>query len=66
MDHTFSLLFFLKKDNRITGTKSPIFLRITVNGKRVEQSVKRSIEHERWDTKAGRVKGNGAETLGNK
>lgn len=58
MNHTFSLLFYLKKDTRSSSKKAPIHLRITVNGKRAEQSVKRSIEPERWDAKAGRVKGN--------
>ncbi|MFY0653023.1 MAG: site-specific integrase [Cyclobacteriaceae bacterium] len=32
-----------------------------MNGKRSEQSIKRSIEPERWDSKGGRVKGNRAD-----
>jgi site-specific recombinase XerD len=57
MNHTFSVLFYIKKDTRSKSTKAPIFLRITVDGKRSEQSVKRSIEPERWDARAGCVKG---------
>ncbi|HHP7240068.1 MAG TPA: Arm DNA-binding domain-containing protein [Cyclobacteriaceae bacterium] len=37
-----------------------ILFRITVGGKRTKQSTKRFIEPERWDSRAGRVKGNKA------
>ncbi len=58
MEHTFSTIFYLKKDIRSSSSKSPIILRITVNGKRAELSTKRSIEPSKWDAKAGKVKGN--------
>lgn len=61
MNHTYSLLFYIKKDTRISTKKAAILFRITVDGKRTEQSTKRSIEPERWDSKAGRVKGNKAD-----
>lgn len=61
MEHTYSLLFYIKRDTRFSKKQAPIFFRITVNGKRSEQSIKRSIEPERWDSKAGRVKGNRAD-----
>lgn len=61
MNHTYSILFYLKKEARSTNNKVSIILRITVDGKRAEQSTKRSIEPERWDSKAGRVKGNKAD-----
>jgi len=57
-NHTYSLLFYLKKDPRTTINTARILSRITVNGKRAELSVKRSIEPERWDSKHGQVKGN--------
>ena len=61
MNHTFSILFYLKKDFRKKSNKAHIFFRITVDGKRSEQSIQRMIEIERWDAKAGRVRGNRAD-----
>jgi len=58
MNHTFSVLFYIRKDKRVRSEKAPIYLRITVNGKRSEQSIKRSIDTERWDSDLGYVKGN--------
>jgi len=58
MDHTFRVLFFLKQDSRFVKTSAPIYLRITVNGKRAEQSTKQIIDPKRWDPSSGRVKGN--------
>ena len=50
MNHTFSILFYIRKDNRVRSERAPLYLRITVNGKRAEQSIKRSIDTERWDS----------------
>ena len=58
MNHTFSILFYIRKDKRVRSERAPIYLRITVNGKRAEQSIKRSIDTERWDSDLGYVKGN--------
>lgn len=58
MNHTFSVLFFLRKDNRLERTELPIYFRVTVDGKRAEQSCRRSIEPSRWNGRDGRVKGN--------
>lgn len=41
--------------------KAPIYCRVTVNGKRAEISLKRSIEPERWIAAAGMVKGKSEE-----
>lgn len=57
MDHSFSILFIPRKSKDSTKP-SPIYARITVNGKRVEISAKRSIDQNRWDARSGRVKGN--------
>ncbi len=54
---TFGISFFIKK-YRSTDGKSPIYARITVNGKRVDLSIKRKVEFERWDENRGTVKGN--------
>jgi integrase len=58
MNHTFSILFYIRKDKRVRSERAPIYLRITVNGKRAEQSIKRSIDTERWDSDLGYIKGN--------
>jgi Phage integrase SAM-like domain/Arm DNA-binding domain len=63
---TYSALFWLNKA-RLRNNEVPIFLRITINGKRAEISLKRSIEPAQWNTKTSRAKGNSeqARTLNN-
>ncbi|UOE52460.1 site-specific integrase [Mucilaginibacter sp. SMC90] len=57
MKTNFSLLFYLKKPkNYIDGTV-PIYLRITVNGKRAETTTARSCDPLQWSSKTGRLKG---------
>ena len=57
MNKTFGLLFYLKKSKVDAQGKCPIYLRITVDGKRTEISIKRSIEAERWSNQANKVIG---------
>ena len=52
----FSLLFFLKKQKNLKGSQL-IYLRITVNGQRVEWSTKRECAPSKWNAAAGRAKG---------
>ena len=40
---TFNILFFIKKSKLLRNGQAPIYLRITINGKRSEISIKRSI-----------------------
>lgn len=47
----FSILFFIKKIKLLKNGEAPICLRITVNGKRAEVQIKRSIEVSRWNAK---------------
>jgi len=58
---TFSLLFFIRKERKNTDGEAPIFLRITINGKRAEISIKRYIDPDKWDSKANKAKGNKSE-----
>ena len=58
MSKTFGLLFYLKKSKVDTQGKAPIYLRITVNGKRSEISIKRRTDINKWCNKANKVKGN--------
>ena len=58
MNKTFGLLFYVKRAKIDNNGKAPIYVRITIDGIRSELSIKRSIEIERWNTEAGKVKGN--------
>jgi len=55
---TFNLLFFIRKERTNSDGEAPIFLRITINGKRAEISIKRYIDPNKWDNKANKAKGN--------
>jgi len=51
-NQTFTILFWIKK-NQIRNGCAPIYCRVTLNGRRAEISVKRYIEPEKWNNKAG-------------
>ena len=57
MKTNFSLLFYLKKPKNHKSGVVPIYLRITVNGKRAETSTGRECEPTLWNSTAGRFKG---------
>lgn len=57
MNKTFGLLYYLKKSKVNTQGKAPIYLRITIDGKRTEISTKRSIEIEKWNSQSNRAIG---------
>lgn len=59
---TFSILFFIKKSKLLKNGTAPIYLRVTVNGKRSEISIKRSILPKLWDTIRNKAKGNAKES----
>jgi len=61
-NNTFGVAFYLKKQKTTQAGKSPIYARITVNGKRIEISVKRSIEENNWNATKGMAKGSREET----
>jgi len=58
MKTNFSLLFYLKKPKNYAKGGAPIYLRITVDGKRAELSASRKCEPTLWNTKKGHVTGN--------
>ncbi|MBZ4036761.1 site-specific integrase [Flavobacterium sp. 17A] len=60
---TFGVLFYLKTQKISAQGSAPICARITVNGKRTEISVKRSINANEWDVRKGLPKGNRKETV---
>ena len=57
MINAFHHSFFLKKPKGYDNGPVPIYLRITVSGKRSEISIKRKIEPIKWKSNAGRMKG---------
>ena len=58
---TFSQLYFVRKNRKNANNEVPIYLRILVNGKSVDFSVKRSIKLNQWDHDSGTVKGKSKE-----
>lgn len=52
-----NVLFYLKKTKVNRAGEAPIYLRITVNSKRSEMSIKRNVKENIWDSKSQRVKG---------
>ncbi|WP_158796072.1 Arm DNA-binding domain-containing protein [Pedobacter sp. L105] len=55
--NTFGVPFYLKKQKATQAGKPPIYARITVNSKRIEISVKCSIEENKWNPVKGMVRG---------
>jgi len=57
MSNSFSLLFYIKRSKADHSGKVNIYFRITVNGKRSELSIRRKVHVDKWNSKAGKVKG---------
>ena len=57
MRSTFSILFYLKKNNVKKSGYAPLMVRITINGVSAPFSLKTEAKPGDWDTKAGRVRG---------
>ena len=58
--HSFSVNFFVRRNREAFG-KVPLYVRITVDGKEIDFSIKKSIEVSQWDQKAQRLRGNSME-----
>lgn len=56
-DTTFGVTFFTRLNSK-KSDKALVFVRITVNGRRSEISLKRRVSQQLWDTSKGKVKGN--------
>jgi site-specific recombinase XerD len=61
METRLSILFYGKTTKKTTDNLVPIYLRITINGKRFETSTQRYVERSKWSTDAGRMKGTSEE-----
>lgn len=57
MRNLVSILFYLKKSKMDSLGKTFIYLRITVDGKRCEKSIRRKIHVNQWNSDANCVKG---------
>jgi len=58
MEHRISTLFNVRTSKKNSDGLAPVYLRITVNGQRLEQSVQRFVDSAQWSRAAGRLKGN--------
>jgi len=61
MSTTLSILFYGKKSRITKDNLLPIYLRVTINGERVELSTQRYVHKDKWSVEMGRVKGNSEE-----
>ncbi len=52
-----SILFYAKRAKATTDGLIPIYLRVTVDGQRIEISTKRYVEASKWSIEQGRMKG---------
>ncbi|QTE35837.1 site-specific integrase [Mucilaginibacter gossypii] len=57
MKSNFHLLFYIRKQKNYKGGAMPIYMRITVNGKRADMSAGRECEPAKWNSHAGRAIG---------
>ena len=62
MKTNFSLLFYMKKQKNYQSGKAPIYLRITVDGKRCEVTTGRCCDPVQWNPTSGRCNGKKEET----
>lgn len=63
LNNTFGIAFYLKKQKATQSGKCPVYARITVNSKRIEISVKRSVEENNWNAGKGMARGSRQEIV---
>lgn len=61
MEYRISSLFYIRKTKMTRDKLAPIYIRITINGQRIDQGIQRYVEVARWIAAAGRAKGNSVE-----
>jgi len=57
MNSNFHLLFYIRKQKNYKGGAMPIYMRITVNGKRADMSAGRDCDPNKWNSHSGRAIG---------
>jgi hypothetical protein len=55
--NTFGMFFFIKKNRKDKQGKAPIYVRITLNGKRSDMALKHNLSEINWNSKRGIAKG---------
>lgn len=63
MKNTFNFIFYVKKSKVDQHGRVYIYLRITINGRRAEQSISRKILIDKWNASTGRMIGKSAESI---
>ena len=54
---TFSILFFIKRKKLLKNGDAPIYMRVTIDGRFLEVSLKRGVNHKIWNEKKQRSTG---------
>lgn len=62
MNTKLSILFYVKRSKPNPAGQIPIYLRLTVDGVRLEFSVKRYVSPDKWNTLQNKMKGNSEES----
>ncbi len=58
MNHTTKILFYLRNSRVNKKGEAPIYMRVTINGKRIDLAISRYIDPDKWSSSAGAWKGN--------
>jgi len=61
MNKTFGLLFYLKRSKMIADGTVPVYLRVTIDGERIEISSKRYVNPDKWNVTGQKLNGSGEE-----
>ncbi len=61
MQSKISILFYAKRSKTTTDGLVPIYLRITIDGQRIEQSTNRFVDPLKWSKEQGKMKGQSEE-----
>jgi integrase len=54
---TFSICFFIKKSKLLKNGNAPLFMRVTINGRRWETSTQVGVDPDKWDSKKEKARG---------
>ena len=58
MNKSFGLLFYVKRSKMTADGTAPVYLRITIDGERIEVSSKRYVNPDNWNTLGQKLNGN--------
>jgi len=61
MNAKLSILFYGKTSRKTKNSQLPIYLRVTIDGRRFELSTQRYIDPQKWSPQAGKAKGTSEE-----